>query len=102
MEPDEVQRRLNSAIGKVIRGDRYLFEPLIYSLLDHDEYMLLADFQSYIDCQRSVSEAYQDAERWSRMSILNVARSGKFSSDRSIRDYCRHVWQVEIGKAVAA
>jgi starch phosphorylase len=88
--------------GIFSRGDRSLFEPLIYSLLDRDEYMLLADFQSYIDCQRLASEAYQDAERWSRMSILNVARSGKFSSDRSIRDYCRQVWDVEIGKAATA
>jgi starch phosphorylase len=71
-----------------------LFQPVLRSLFDHDEYMLLADFPSYVDCQSLVSEAWRDAERWNRMSILNTARSGKFSSDRSIRDYCRQVWHV--------
>ena len=58
-----------------------------------DEYMLLADYQSYIDCQDRVSEAYKDRDAWTRMSILNVARIGKFSSDRSIRDYCAEIWK---------
>jgi starch phosphorylase len=83
------------ADGTFSRGDRGLFQPLLRSLLDRDEYMLLADFPSYIECQSLVSEAWRDAERWSRMSILNTARSGKFSSDRSIRDYCHQVWHVE-------
>ncbi|MCK7577401.1 MAG: glycogen/starch/alpha-glucan phosphorylase [Chromatiales bacterium] len=64
-------------------------------LLDHDEYLLLADYQSYIDCQDRVSAAYRDQERWTRMSILNVARMGKFSSDRSIREYCEKIWKVQ-------
>ena len=81
--------------GVFSRGDRALFQPLIHSLLDRDEYMLFADFRSYLDCQARVSEAYLDQDRWSRMSILNTSRSGKFSSDRSIRDYCRLVWHVE-------
>jgi starch phosphorylase len=55
--------------------------------------MLLADYQSYIDCQDSVSLAYKNQEQWTRMSILNVARIGKFSSDRSIRDYCSDIWK---------
>ena len=63
------------------------------SLLTTDEYMLLADYQSYIDCQDRVSAAYQDQDAWTRMSILNVARIGKFSSDRSIRDYCAEIWK---------
>jgi starch phosphorylase len=79
--------------GEFSRGDRTLFEPLINSLLSTDEYMLLADYQSYIDCQDRVSEAYKDREAWTRMSILNVARIGKFSSDRSIRDYCAEIWK---------
>jgi len=79
--------------GEFSRGDRTLFEPLIDSLLSSDEYMLLADYQSYIDCQDRVSEAYKDREAWTRMSILNVARIGKFSSDRSIRDYCAEIWK---------
>jgi starch phosphorylase len=79
--------------GEFSRGDRTLFEPLINSLLTTDEYMLLADYQSYIDCQDRVSAAYKDQEAWTRMSILNVARIGKFSSDRSIRDYCAEIWK---------
>ena len=51
--------------------------------------MLLADYRSYLDCQEKVAQAYQDQENWTRMSILNVARMGYFSSDRSIREYCR-------------
>jgi starch phosphorylase len=79
--------------GEFSRGDKGLFEPLVNSLLGSDEYMLMADYQSYIDCQDRVSEAYKDQEAWTRMSILNVARMGKFSSDRSIRDYCADIWK---------
>jgi starch phosphorylase len=79
--------------GEFSRGDRTLFEPLVNSLLGSDEYMLLADYQPYIDCQERVSAAYKDPEAWTRMSILNVARIGKFSSDRSIRDYCAEIWK---------
>jgi starch phosphorylase len=79
--------------GEFSHGDRTLFEPLVNSLLTRDEYMLLADYQPYVDCQDAVSLAYQNQERWTRMSILNVARIGKFSSDRSIRDYCADIWK---------
>jgi starch phosphorylase len=79
--------------GEFSHGDRSLFEPLIQSLLTHDEYMLLADYQSYIDCQDAVDLAYQNTDHWTRMSILNVARIGKFSSDRAIRDYCAEIWK---------
>ena len=76
-------------------GDTNLFKPLIDSLLYHDEYMLLADFQAYMDCQEEVGKAYEDQERWLTMSILNVARSGKFSSDRTIKEYCDEIWHVQ-------
>ena len=75
-------------------GDAGLFRPLTEALLGHDEYMLLADYASYIDCQREAGRAFQDAQRWTRMSILNVARIGKFSSDRAIREYCDDIWKV--------
>jgi len=75
--------------------DPNLFKPLIDSLLYKDEYMVLEDYPSYVDCQDRVSRAYRDQEKWTRMSILNVARMGKFSSDRSIREYSRHIWRVE-------
>ena len=71
-----------------------VFQPLVESLLTRDDYMLLADYQAYVDCQQRVSEAYRDRANWTRMSILNSARAGRFSSDRSIRDYCRDIWHV--------
>jgi starch phosphorylase len=87
----EVINSLSS--GEFSHGDRGLFEPLVSSLLNSDVYMLLADYQSYVDCQDRVSAAYKDQEAWTRMSILNVARIGKFSSDRSIRDYSAEIWK---------
>jgi len=83
------------ASGFFSHGDTDLFRPLVENLLDHDPYLLLADYRSYVDCQDQVSLAYRDQERWTRMSILNTARMGKFSSDRSIRDYCDTIWQVQ-------
>ncbi|UJS19612.1 MAG: glycogen/starch/alpha-glucan phosphorylase [Candidatus Brocadia sp.] len=84
--------------GYFSRGDAELFRPLVENLLNHDPFMLLADYQSYIDCQDGVSSAYHDQERWTRMSILNVARMGKFSSDRSIREYCDTIWNIKLTK----
>ena len=78
--------------GYFSRGDTELFRPLIDGLLYQDPYLLLADFQSYVECQAKVSAAFGDAEHWTRMSILNTARSGKFSSDRTIREYCAEIW----------
>ena len=83
------------ASGYFSHGDRELFKPLVESLLYHDTYMLLADYQAYIDCQEDVSHAYRDRDKWTRMSILNSARMGKFSSDRTIREYCQEIWHVE-------
>jgi starch phosphorylase len=57
--------------------------------------MLLADYQAYVECQARVGEAYTNPIEWTRMSIINTARVGRFSSDRSIREYCRHIWHVE-------
>ena len=81
--------------GFFSRGDAGLFKPLVDSLLYHDEYLVLADYQSYVDCQQRVSQAYVGKEQWTKMSILNVARMGKFSSDRSIREYCEEIWKVK-------
>jgi starch phosphorylase len=82
------------ASGYFSGGDCNLFKPLVDSLLYDDQYLLLADYQSYLDCQSRVSEAYRDQENWTKMSILNVARMGKFSSDRSIQEYCNDIWKV--------
>jgi starch phosphorylase len=81
--------------GDFSNGDRDLFKPLVDSLLFHDTFMLFADFASYVDVQRQVDAAYRDQERWTRMSILNTARMGKFSSDRAIREYCRDIWNAK-------
>ncbi len=72
-----------------------LFRPLVQSLLDHDPYLLLADFASYADCQQRVEQAFVDKERWTKMAILNVARMGKFSSDRTIREYAEQIWKAQ-------
>ena len=81
--------------GAFSNGYRELFRPLLESLLGRDEYLLFADYQAYVDCQQRVGQAYRDPQGWTRMSILNCARVGRFSSDRSIREYCRDIWHVE-------
>jgi starch phosphorylase len=83
------------AHGGFFSGDQELFRPIVDSLLNTDEYLPLADFQSCVDCQEAVSHAYLDQEHWTRMSILNTARMGKFSSDRSVHEYGRDIWHVQ-------
>ncbi|GAB1542081.1 glycogen/starch/alpha-glucan phosphorylase [Scytonema sp. NUACC21] len=82
------------ASGYFSKGDSNLFKPLVESLKNRDDYMLFADYQSYIDCQQQVDEAYRNQDRWLRMSILNSARTGYFSSDRTIAEYARDIWHV--------
>jgi starch phosphorylase len=81
--------------GAFSGGDRELFRPLLEQLLDHDEYLLLADYRAYVDAQTEADRAFRDPERWTRMSILNVARAGRFSSDRAIREYAQRIWTVK-------
>ncbi len=94
----------NPLLGEVIeliRAGRFspenphLFKPLLDALMEQDEYMLCADFQSYLDCQARVAMAYRDVDRWTQMSILNTARMGKFSSDRAIKEYCSDIWKAK-------
>jgi starch phosphorylase len=98
---------LKRAIDAIARGDfshgeAELFQPIVDSLLYKDEYLLLADFQAYIECQDRAEAAYRDQENWSRMSILNAARCGFFSSDRSMRQYSAEIWDVEPLSVAAA
>ncbi|MFZ2089202.1 MAG: glycogen/starch/alpha-glucan phosphorylase [Desulfobaccales bacterium] len=80
--------------GYFSHGDFQLFQPLVASLLYRDDYLLLADYRSYVDKQDEVDQTFRDEKRWTRMSIFNAARMGKFSSDRAIREYCQKVWGV--------
>ncbi len=91
---------LQQAIAQIASGyfspnDPDLFQPLVDSLMYQDEYLLLADYQAYVDCQERVSKAYLDQEQWLKMSIFNVARMGKFSSDRTISEYAAEIWNVK-------
>lgn len=95
----DADSRLREAIDQIASGyflpdEPDLFQPLVNSLLGCDPFMLLADFASYIECQDRVGAAYQDAEDWTRKSILNTARIGYFSSDRAVREYCELIWRV--------
>jgi len=81
--------------GAFSASDLEILRPLVEGLIWHDPYLVLADFESYVACQDRVSCAYVDVEQWARMSILNVARSGRFSSDRTIGEYCADIWHVQ-------
>jgi starch phosphorylase len=83
------------ASGALADGDTNLFRPLVDNLLGHDPFLVLADYQAYLEAQEKVSTLWRDQRAWTRQSILNTARMGKFSSDRSIRDYCERVWSVQ-------
>ncbi|SAK72037.1 glycogen phosphorylase family protein [Caballeronia glebae] len=80
--------------GHFSRGDREMFRPLVDNLLNHDPFLVLADYAAYVARQDDVSAAWRDARRWTRMSILNTAYAGKFSSDRAIREYCERIWNI--------
>jgi starch phosphorylase len=82
------------ADGQFSRGDRDMFRPLVDTLLQADPFLVLADYADYVACQERVSAAWQDPRRWARMSILNTARAGKFSSDRAIGEYCDQIWKI--------
>ena len=78
--------------GHFAPGEPDLFKPFVRSLVEEDPFLVLADFRAYVECQGQVSRAWSDVVGWTSASILNVARMGRFSSDRSIRDYVREVW----------
>jgi starch phosphorylase len=93
----------NAALGQVIRmisdgvfspGDKNRFRPILDSLSRSDWFLVLKDFASYVACQERVSQLWRDPERWTRMSILNTAGMGKFSSDRCAMEYCKEIWNV--------
>ncbi len=97
------QHYIGTELGEAIRliegghfsaGDRDMFSPLINNLKNHDPFFVMADFEDYINTQDKVSQAWTNKDTWNRMSLLNIARSGFFSSDRSIKDYCDRIWNI--------
>ena len=96
---DYITGELTTALGSIAEGrfsggDTEVFDPLISNLSDHDHFLVLADYADYIRSQDEVGETWRDAPTWTRKSILNSARSGKFSSDRPITEYCNDIWNV--------
>jgi starch phosphorylase len=93
--------RIKKVIDRIADGhfspsEPNLFKPIIDVVMNGgDRYMLLADFAAYVACQERVSKAYENKKKWTRMSILNVANMGKFSSDRTIREYAQEIWGVQ-------
>jgi starch phosphorylase len=77
------------------RKEPGIFKPMVNSLLNVDYYFFLADYRSYIKTQEKVSKLYKDFDKWTQKFILNVARIGKFSRDRSVQDYAKYIWKVK-------
>jgi starch phosphorylase len=97
IEADEDLRRVMQLLGSghFNQFEPYIFDPIIQSLTSHGDYwMTTADFRSFVDAQQRAAEAFRDQEHWTRMSILNTAASGKFSSDRTIREYNEEIWKL--------
>ncbi len=95
-EQDENLRQIINQLseGYFSPTEPELFYPIVKSLLEGDRFFVLADYTSYINCQDKVTDVYRDEERWTKIAILNVARSGKFSSDRAIREYAEKIWKI--------
>ena len=92
-----VKRVVDSiANGMFSNGDREMFRSITDSLLDeNDPYLTLLDIESYLECQKKVALTFRDQKSWLEKSIMNVARMGKFSTDRTIKEYARDIWRVE-------
>jgi starch phosphorylase len=92
-ETADVMRLLKSGYFNI--SEPNIFDLLINSLTEHDFYMHFADFESYIEAQKSVEQKYADRNSWMRSSLMNIARSGKFSSDRTIAEYAKDIWNIK-------
>ena len=80
--------------GHFSHGDRNMFQPLVQNLILHDPFCVMADFDDYIRAQDEVSQHWTNKDDWNTMSLLNIAGSGFFSSDRSIKEYCETIWRI--------
>ena len=92
---DELKTALDMIKSKHIVEDPSIFKPLLDDLQNTDRFLVCADFKSYAECQNKVSKAFEDQQNWTKMSLLNSARMGKFSSDRSIQEYCDDMWKIK-------
>ena len=81
--------------GTFSDGDRGLFSDIVESVVEEDHYMVAADFRAYMQCQATVDRAFENQDTWMRTAILNVARMGRFSSDRAIGEYAKRIWNVD-------
>ena len=82
------------SLGHFSNGDKNMFRPLVDNLTNHDPFFVMADFDDYVEAQDEVSNRWKSRDDWNHMSLLNIARSGFFSSDRSIREYCETIWGI--------
>jgi len=94
----ERSQRLRSAVELISSGffspdDPHRFDPIVNDLWNHDHYLVCADFDGYVACQERVAAAYRDQTRWTHMVVHNIANSGRFSSDRTIREYANEIWK---------
>jgi starch phosphorylase len=95
-DSNELQETLKLIeVGHFSNGDSELFRPIINILTGNDPFFVMADFDDYLRAQDEVSKAWKKNKKWNRMALLNTARSGFFSSDRSIREYCQSIWKVK-------
>ena len=95
-EDGELHMALNMiSDGYFSPDERDRHRPIVDSLMAHDEFLVLTDYRSYVDCQDRVSAVFAETDAWNRKAVLNIARMGKFSSDRTVMDYARQVWNIE-------
>ena len=95
-EVEGLKRAVDSLIDGTFSDDNSgMFKAIYDNLVNHDPYMVLADFDSYRQAQKRVNEIYKDKEKWNKMCLMNLANSSMFSSDRTIYEYCNEIWDIK-------
>ena len=93
---NRIKRIMNSLVDGTFAPEYPdIFRDIYNSIIGRDEYFVLEDFASYVDIQEKVSQAYKDKDNWVKMAVINTAKSGKFSSDRTIREYASEIWNIK-------
>lgn len=92
----DIQKVVNSLVDSTFSNDPRDFKQIYNELMfKNDEYLLLADFEAYVHAQGNIEQRYRNAEAWARMCLINIAQSGYFSSDRTIHEYARDIWNIK-------